>query len=386
MKLCYFNRGKPVPRTVWLTATAAALTAVSLTFGSAPAHAKASMVHVVLPGQSIQAAVDAASPGDTVQLVRGTYRQSVTITTDGITLRGAGDGPDGTVLLPPPVPPPGFCAKVPPDGTTHGGGICVFGAFDAATGTVTRAVADVHVTGIRVRDEPGDGVVGYGTSGFRVDHVAVVNTGVYGIVAIASQHTTLAGDLVDGVRSTSGAGMFLGFLSHADLLVTGNHVRNATLGMVLQDVQDVRVLHNVSSGNCSGAIVLDDNHPQDGQPPGSVNGDIVIAGNAFMANNAPCLGKPPIQGAGLLLIGTRHTTVVDNTVTANRGAQALSGGIVLVSAVPFGGLDEGSDLIAHNSLAGNAPLDLMWDQHGSDIAFSRNICGTSSPAQFCTGH
>jgi hypothetical protein len=130
--------------------------------------------------------------------------------------------------------------------------------------------------------------------------------------------------------------------------------------------------------------VLDDNHPRNGQAPGSVNGDILVADNAFTANNAPCLGHPAIQGAGLLLIGTRNTTVVRNTMTANRGAQALSGGMVLVSAVPFGGLDEGSDVIAHNALVGNAPFDVTWDSRGGDIAFSDNICGTSSPAQLCT--
>jgi hypothetical protein len=368
----------------FLFAGVAALAAASLTFSPALAHA--GTVHIVLPGQSIQAAVDAASPGDTVQLVRGTYLQSVTITTDEITLRGAGATADGTVLLPPPQQPPGFCAAVPPDGTTHGGGICVFGTFDPATGTVTRAVTGVHVTGIRVQDEPGDGVVGYGTSQLRVDHVAVVHAGVYGIVVIASQHATLAGNLVDGVRSTAGAGMYLGFLSHADLLVTRNEVRNASLGIVLQDVQDVRVTHNDSTGNCAGAIVLDDNHPQDGQPPGAVNGDIAIAGNSFTANNAPCLGHPPIQGAGLVLIGSRNTAVVHNTVTANRGAQPLSGGIVLVSAVPFGGLDEGSDVIADNSVAASAPFDLTWDQQGSDIVFPANRCGTSSPAPLCTRH
>ena len=44
---------------------------------------------VVGPGDSIQAAVDAAKPGDTVVVV-GLHRENVAITTDGITLRGHG--------------------------------------------------------------------------------------------------------------------------------------------------------------------------------------------------------------------------------------------------------------------------------------------------------
>src|SRR5260370_8668999 len=61
----------------------------------------ASATIVVGPGQSIQAAVDSASPGDTVLVRPGVYRQSVQIRTDGITLRGSGDFRGGTVLVPP---------------------------------------------------------------------------------------------------------------------------------------------------------------------------------------------------------------------------------------------------------------------------------------------
>jgi pectin methylesterase-like acyl-CoA thioesterase len=42
---------------------------------------------VVGPGESIQAAVNKANPGDTVLVKPGVYHQSVQIRTDGITLR-----------------------------------------------------------------------------------------------------------------------------------------------------------------------------------------------------------------------------------------------------------------------------------------------------------
>ena len=47
--------------------------------------------HHVHPGDSIQAAVDAASPGDTIMVRAGTYRESVRIQTDGLTLRTEGN-------------------------------------------------------------------------------------------------------------------------------------------------------------------------------------------------------------------------------------------------------------------------------------------------------
>jgi hypothetical protein len=71
--------------------------------------ASASRTIIVGPGQSIQAAVDSARPGDTVLVKAGVYRQSVLIRTDLITLRGSGDFAGGTVLKPPASFPRNIC-------------------------------------------------------------------------------------------------------------------------------------------------------------------------------------------------------------------------------------------------------------------------------------
>src|SRR6476619_4199590 len=79
-------------RTLVLSLAAAALVA-------APTPALAA-THVVHPGESIQAAVDAASPGDTVFVQPGTYHEAVVVTTDGIFLRGGGPGNYTTIVAP----------------------------------------------------------------------------------------------------------------------------------------------------------------------------------------------------------------------------------------------------------------------------------------------
>jgi pectin methylesterase-like acyl-CoA thioesterase len=55
-------------------------------------------------GQSIQAAIDAASPGTTIEVGPGTYHENLHIAKDGITLEGAGAG--ATILEPPTTPNP----------------------------------------------------------------------------------------------------------------------------------------------------------------------------------------------------------------------------------------------------------------------------------------
>lgn len=106
--------------------------------------------HLVHPGESIQAAVDATSPGDTIIVRAGTYRGSVKIQTDGLTLRAK-----GTVTLKP-LKYGGQCYL-----PGHVAGFCVVPVdFDPSVGSYTRRVSDVTITGFRIVGFD-DGVFGF---------------------------------------------------------------------------------------------------------------------------------------------------------------------------------------------------------------------------------
>src|SRR5690606_41433362 len=57
----------------------------------------------LVPGESLQAVLDDAEPGTVLRLAEGTYEGSLSITTPGVRLVGAGAG--RTVIVPGPVAP-----------------------------------------------------------------------------------------------------------------------------------------------------------------------------------------------------------------------------------------------------------------------------------------
>src|SRR3712207_1504341 len=93
---------------------------------------------VVGPGESIQKAVNAAHPGDTI-VVRGVHREDVIIRKNGIKLRGD----DAVIEAPPRAKADSPCSRlVGPEA------FCVWGDFNINTGEITGPrVSDVSVSG-----------------------------------------------------------------------------------------------------------------------------------------------------------------------------------------------------------------------------------------------
>ncbi len=130
-------------RTILLVATMAltllVASGLALAAGVGTAAAQSS---VVGPGESIQKAVYAADPGDTI-VVRGVHREDVVIRKDGIKLRGE----DAVIEAPPRAKADSPCSKF------VGGpeAICVLGDFNPETGEVHERVRDVSVSGFTIR-------------------------------------------------------------------------------------------------------------------------------------------------------------------------------------------------------------------------------------------
>ena len=113
--------------------------ALALAAGAGPVEAKSL---VVGPGESIQKAIYAADPGDTI-VVRGVHREDVVIRKNGIKLRGE----DAVIEAPPKSKADSPCSKVfGPEG------ICILGGVNLQNGELTGPrVSDVGVSGFTFR-------------------------------------------------------------------------------------------------------------------------------------------------------------------------------------------------------------------------------------------
>jgi parallel beta helix pectate lyase-like protein len=335
-----------------------------------PASAAAG-TQIVRPGDSIQAAVDAASPGDTVVVKAGTYRESVRINTDGLTIRA-----QVGVTLEPPAYGDAECYL-----PGHVAGFCVVPTdFDPGSGSYTSRVRDVTITGFRIVGFD-DGVFGFGTENMKVSEVVAINNSDYGVASFEGIGTTFTRNATSGSHD---AGIYVGDSIDANAVVTHNRSWDNALGILVRHSHYVVVSHNEVWGNCLGVFLLSDFGPRG-------SGHITVANNTVSANNELCPEfegfLPDLAGGGIVLAGSQHDAIFHNVVTANRGNTLFSGGIVLVAttlANPDGSFDASTDnLVVQNRLSGNEPADIVNDAASTSNVIIGNRCLTSIPGGQC---
>jgi parallel beta helix pectate lyase-like protein len=344
----------------------------AMTFPSAVAADSGAVT--VRPGDSIQDAVDAAAPGDTVVVKRGTYFESVSIQKDGITLKAK-----GRVTLRPPKDGAGLC-NVPGDLV----GICVVpSGINLNTNAYTTRVMNVTIRGFKVVGFAGDGIFGFGTKNFHVSDVRATDNTSYGVASFDGIGTQFTHNAASGAHD---AGLYVGDSPDANAVIRDNRSWDNALGILVRHARHVLVYDNDVWSNCLGVFLL-----HDGQVEGS--GDNAVLHNRVRGNNESCtqfagfLHVPSIGGGGIVAAGSLHNVIAENTVTGNRGTSPFSGGIVLVATtIPNA---DGSftastgNVVVRNRLRNNKPADLVQDAASQPNAFLDNRCDTSTPEGLC---
>ena len=328
----------------------------------APAFAKSTIR--VQPGQSIQAALDAASPGDEIRVDPGVYHEQVVIEKDGITLAGAGASETGTVLLPPSARQQTNCSE----GTTFQDGICILG---------NPTVENVTVKGFLIRGFPDGGVSALFTSDLTVKEIWADGNFV-GIFSQGAAGEKLAGNVMS---NNAGPGIMLWASPAADASVIDNEAYGNLVGILAEDSSQGKIDGNYAHDNCLGIAITD---------VGGGASDWKVTDNRTNHNNKVCPengafpGSPAVSGGGIGLQGATGTSVKGNEVLDNQPGipNKFSGGIHVHSTVFAGGSDPVGNVIKGNQVQGNLPYDLKWDGTGSPI-FKHNDCDSSNPPGLC---
>jgi nitrous oxidase accessory protein NosD len=305
-----------------------ATAATAATDGTAVAAAR----YNVGPGESLQAAVDAAEPGDTIR-VTGRHYENVVIQTNGLTLLGY-----GAVILPPATPTAHACHDPTViDEAVHG--ICVWGDIDVDSGEIARYVEDVTVLGFRIRGFAGTG-----------------------LVAVAAKRATFAGNTIrDNIDSGINTSNSLG------TRIWGNRSTGNEFGLFSSLAEGTSIVGNTIRGNCAGVALL-------------AAADTLIGANQIARNSRSCPAVddfPALSGVGVALVSSTGSTVVANGIVHNRatGESAFVGGVVVAQ-------DSSGSLVKRNVILRNDP-DLSWDETGNGNVFRHNICATSVPSNLC---
>src|SRR5215212_7748662 len=233
--------------TMALTVLVASGVALATAIGSAGAQSS-----VVGPAESIQKAINAAHPGDTI-VVRGVHREDVVIRKNGIKLRGVGNA---VIEVPARAKADSPCSKA-----FGPGAICLFGDVNVKTGKLTgqrQRVSDVSVSGFTIRGFNSTFIL----EGNFARNATVVGNRITGKVASGiafakSVNTTIAKNHVPETDKYSG--ILVGDGSRNTKIVN-NVVRNIPEGENAIDVNggtNTTIAGNDLIGNWSGVLVSD---------------------------------------------------------------------------------------------------------------------------------
>jgi len=352
-------------------------------------------VHV-RPGQSIQRAVDRAEPGDTVIVEPGRYREAgrpcpsdptrvcaVVVTRSGITLRARGDDGRRVVLENAGHQDQGIAVAKP-------------GASGASCLThPDQRLRRVRVEGFTVNGFGGEGIFLLCVDDWVVAHNATHDDAEYGIFPSHSRHGRVTDNVATGANDT---GVYVG--QSSDVRVDHNLATGNVSGFEIENSSGVVLRHNRAVGNTGGILsftlpFLDvkSNH------------DNVVADNQVLANNKANTCLDPSDdvcqvpsGTGILVLAADRNLVRSNEVRDNHSFGVGTANYCVatgLSAAKCAALDidpnPDANQVRHNTVLGNglAPdpslpsvfaVDLAWDLSGAGNCWSANRAGTTFPS------
>lgn len=248
-------------------------------------------VVVVENGESIQAAVTAALPGTTIQVMPGTYRETVYIDKDGIRLLGRIDEGERALL----------------DGD---------GKLNDA---ILYSGNNIVVEGFKIANYKGNAIMGQAGNNFEIRNNVIADSGVYGIFPQLGKNGVVEHNVISGIED---AAIYVGMSDNVH--VAHNDVFDSVAGIEIENSRHAIVENNYVHNNTGGILAF----ITPGLPVKTTY-DVIIRNNFVVGNNHPNFGAPGSTvsgipaGTGILIMAADDVIIEGNVISDNKTAGVL---------------------------------------------------------------
>jgi len=240
---------------------------------------------IVRDGESIQEAVKAANAGAVIKVMPGTYKETVYIDKDNITLSG----------------------------------IIEQGAYPVLEGEGVRNDAilysgnGVTIENFYITHYKGNGVMGQAGNNYIIRNNYIVDTGVYGIFPQLGKNGIVSHNIISGIED---AAIYVGMSDNVDVVY--NQVYGSVAGIEIENSRHALVEANMVYDNTGGILAF--------ITPGlpiKTCGDVVIRNNFVVDNNHDNFAIPGSlvsnipPGSGVLVMACDDVVVENNIITGN---------------------------------------------------------------------
>ncbi len=278
-----------------------AITALSFALAACSAQEAADEMPLGDPGyeEVLMAQLLDAQPGDVITIPEGKFpiTRSLSLTVDGVTIRGA--GMDKSILS-------------------------FKGQVSGAEGLLVTA-SDFTIEGLAIEDTVGDalkisegnkitirGVRTEWTDGYKTEN------GAYGIYPVQTTNVLMEDNVAIGA---SDAGIYVG--QSANVIVRRNRAEWNVAGIEIENTVDADVYENVATNNTGGILVFNmPNLPQLGERTRVFNNRVVDNNTENFGHEGTPVASVP-AGSGIVITSNDKVEVFDNEIRNNQTANII---------------------------------------------------------------